>query len=69
MTWIDASVSVETSGFSQRKNGTMNRDVCSADIRSVEPKKITPSQRSGGAQYLMKRLNFIHVAAGASPAN
>src|SRR5918996_1040671 len=47
------------SGFSQRKNGTMNREVCSADIRSVEPRKITPNQTSKGSKYFRKRLKFI----------
>jgi hypothetical protein len=42
-------------GFNQSKNGTMNRDVCSADIKLVEPTKITPSQISSGSQYLRKR--------------
>src|ERR1044071_7916444 len=47
------------SGLSQRRNGTMNRDVCSADIRSVEPKKITPSQMITGRQFLKKRRIFV----------
>ena len=42
-------------GFNQSKNGTMNRDVCSGDIKLVEPTKITPSQTSSGSQYLRKR--------------
>src|SRR4029077_4359711 len=41
-------------GFNQSKNGVMNRDVCSADIRSVEPRNITPSQTNNGSQYLKK---------------
>ena len=41
-------------GFSHSKNGTTNRDVCSADMRLVEPTKITPSQISNGNQYLRK---------------
>ncbi len=47
-------------GFNQSKNGTMNRDVCSTDIKSVEPRKITPSQISNGSQYLKKaRIWFV----------
>src|SRR6266487_5749443 len=44
-------------GFNQSKIGTINRDVCSADMRLVEPRKITPSQTNKGSQYLRK--NFI----------
>jgi hypothetical protein len=51
---MDVTVSGEILGFSQCKNGTMNRDVCSADIRSVEAKKITASQAINGSQYLRK---------------
>src|SRR4029077_15906207 len=43
----------------------MNRDVCSADIRSIEPRKITPSQMNTGSQFFRRRLKFISVAAGA----
>jgi hypothetical protein len=57
------------SGLSQRKNGMMNRDVCSADIRSVESRKIRPTQTSNGSQYFMKWFKFIPVAAGVSPPN
>ena len=32
----------------------MIRDVCSADIKSVEPTKITPSQIKTGTQYFKK---------------
>ena len=39
-------------GFNQSKNGTMYRDVCSEDMRLVEPTNITPSQISNGSQYL-----------------
>jgi hypothetical protein len=41
-------------GFNQSKKGTMYRDVCSADMTSVDPKKITPSQMNNGSQYLRK---------------
>jgi len=47
-------------GFNQSKTGTMNRDVCSADIRSVEPRKITASQISTGNQYFRKtRIRLV----------
>jgi len=42
-------------GFNQSKNGTMYRDVCSEDMRLVEPTNITPSQISSGSQYLRER--------------
>lgn len=36
----------------------MIREVCSADIKSVEPKKITPSQMTTGSQYFRnERIN------------
>ena len=56
---IDRIVSGAMPGFNQSKIGTKNRDVCSADIRSVEPTKITPSQISNGSQYFRKRLILI----------
>src|SRR6266496_2582695 len=47
-------------GFSQRRKGTINRDVCCADIRSVEPTKITPTQITSGSQYLRKPcISFV----------
>jgi len=33
----------------------MNRDVCWADIKSVEPRKITPTQTSTGSQFFRNR--------------
>src|SRR5206468_8979568 len=65
--WTCANAPVEMSGFNQRKNGTRKREVCSADIRSVEPTKMTQSQISSGSQYLRK--NRIVVGAPASDAN
>jgi len=41
-------------GFSHSKNGTTKRDVCSADMRLVEPTKITLSQIGNASQYLRK---------------
>src|SRR5262249_55856195 len=41
-------------GFNQSRNGTMYRDVCSADMRWVEPTKITASQITNGSQYFRK---------------
>src|SRR6266705_5095566 len=47
-------------GFSQRRKGTINRDVCCVDIRSVEPTKITPTQITSGSQYLRKPcISFV----------
>lgn len=37
----------------------MKREVCSADIRSVESMKITPSQMVTGSQYLRKVLTHL----------
>ena len=41
-------------GFNQSRKGTMYRELCSADMRLVEPTKITLSQISNGSQYLRK---------------
>src|SRR5688572_3614570 len=41
-------------GANQRRNGPMKREVCSADIKSVEPMKMKPIQSRTGSQYLMK---------------
>src|SRR5438552_18455662 len=50
--WIVATAGSEISSASQRRNGTRNRDVCSADIKSVEPTKIKVIQSRTGSQYL-----------------
>jgi len=42
------------SGANQRRNGPMNREVCSADIKSLEPTKITANQIKTGNQYFRK---------------
>src|SRR5437868_8147383 len=42
----------EMPGWSQRKIGPIMREVCSADIRSVEPMKIIISQITTGNQYV-----------------
>ena len=47
------------SGLNQRSNGPMIRDVCSADIKSVEPIKISPSQTNTGSQYFRNPRNII----------
>ncbi|MEP6709725.1 MAG: hypothetical protein ABJB32_06290 [Verrucomicrobiota bacterium] len=49
----------EISGLSQRSKGVMKREVCSADIKSVEPMKITPNQTNTGSQYLKKERGII----------
>jgi mannose-6-phosphate isomerase len=41
-------------GSSQCKNGKIKREVCSADIRSVEPKNISASQPTTGSQFFTK---------------
>ena len=51
-------VAMEICGSSQRKNGTRKRDVCSADIRSVEPIKMRLNQRRSGSQYLRNDLSL-----------
>src|SRR6266403_3878234 len=43
-------VAAETSGTNQRRNGAINRDVCSADIKSVEPMKMKIIQSRTGSQ-------------------
>src|SRR5689334_4922093 len=45
-------VAAETSGANQRRNGPMKRDVCSAESKSVEPRKMKIIQARGGSQYL-----------------
>lgn len=69
--WIVLIAAHEMSGFSQRKNGTINRDVCCADITSVEPTKITPSQITSGSQYLRKDFiqNVRRKIGGSAEAN
>jgi len=42
-------------GFNQSKNGATYRNVCSEDMRLVEPTNITPSQISSASQYLRER--------------
>ncbi len=51
--WACATASGEIAGFSQRKNGVKKREVCSADIKSVEPKNISVIQRTTGSQDLV----------------
>ena len=48
----------EMSGFHQRSNGVKKREVCSADIRSVDPKNISAIQRKTGSQALMISRKF-----------
>ena len=48
----------EMSGFHQRSNGVKMREVCSADIRSVDPKNISAIQRKTGSQALMISRKF-----------
>ena len=52
MIWIEAIVASEMSGANQRKNGPMNREVCSADNKSVDPTKMKIIQATMGSQYL-----------------
>jgi mannose-6-phosphate isomerase len=47
----------------------MNRDVCSADIKSVEPRKITPSQTKNGSQYFRKRRIRLQSLCGRRQLN
>lgn len=54
---------MEIFGSSQRKNGTMKREVCSAESTPVEPMKITPSQISKGNQYLRNDLTLVFKEA------
>jgi hypothetical protein len=50
---MEAIVAFEISGANQRRNGPMKREVCSADIKSVEPIKMKAIQSRTGSQYLM----------------
>ena len=61
---IDKIVCGDIPGFNQNKMGIMNRDVCSADIRSVEFTNITTIQISSGSQYFKNWWEFIAVVAG-----
>ena len=54
MTTTVQSVSGDMPGCNHRKMGTINRDVCSVDSRSVEPINITPSQITNRSQYFRK---------------
>ena len=65
--WTCAIASGEMSGHNQRKKGAMIREVCSADIRSVEAKKITPNQITIGSQYL--KNDFIRRSVSFALAN
>ena len=40
------------SGANQWTNGPMNREVCAADSKSVEPTKMNTIQAMTGSQYL-----------------
>ena len=42
------------SGLSQRSNGVKYREVCSADMRSVEPMKMNAIQSATGSQDLSR---------------
>jgi len=61
--WTCANASGEKSGLSQSKNGMRKREVCSADIRSVEPIKMKPSQIKTGSQYFRKLRACIRPGA------
>src|SRR5439155_25461980 len=50
--WIVAIAASEISGANHRRNGTRNRDVCSADVKSVEPTKIKIIQSRTESQDL-----------------
>src|ERR1700724_473910 len=52
--WTAFNVAQVIWGSSQRRNGTRNRDVCSAESMSVDPTKISPSHTKTGSQYLRK---------------
>ncbi len=62
MTCIVSIVANETLGISQRRKGTRNRDVCSADIASVDAEKMKSIQTMSGTQYLAKFLSAIRGA-------
>src|ERR1041385_5547254 len=48
----------EISGINQRRKGVIKREVCSADIKSVEPRKISAIQSTTGSQDLMSPRKF-----------
>ena len=49
----------EMRGSSQRNSGTINRDVCSADKTSVEPRKIKTIQAKAGIQCVTNLGGFM----------
>ena len=55
---IASITTVEKFGINQRKNGSRNREVCSADIASVDAEKIKIIQTSSGSHKL---ANFLIV--------
>jgi hypothetical protein len=50
----------EISGFHHRRKGVKKREVCSADIRSVDPRNISAIQRKTGSQVwaISRKLKF-----------
>jgi hypothetical protein len=64
---MKAILSGDIPGFNQSKNGAINRDVCSADSMSVEPRKTTQTQISKGSQYLKKRRISFAVRLNQAP--
>src|SRR4030088_1389750 len=62
--WTEATVASEISGANQRRNGPMNRDVCSAESRSVEPMKMKIIQARTGSQYFRNRRTKNETTTG-----
>jgi len=62
--WIVAIATHEIWGSSQRKKGTRNREVCSADKTSVDPRKIKTIQMIAGIQLLTKRDTLMFKSRG-----
>src|SRR5689334_19816768 len=54
-----AMVANDIDGSSQRRNGTVKREVCSAERTSDEPTKIMSVQAMIGIQLLTKRPGFM----------
>ena len=52
------------SGKNQRRKGPMNREVCSADIKSVELTQMKSIQSKTGSQYFRNRRTKNETTTG-----
>src|SRR5207253_9419813 len=61
--WTLKTVNGEIVGKSQCKKGPIIREVCSADIKSVEPMKMRANQIMIGSQYRQNALKLGRLTA------